>query len=63
MNKQKLGGLVRAGLAAAGGYLVSQGLATDQDAATIANSSEVVTGLITVAAAAVWSWWNKRKAA
>lgn len=63
MNKQKFGGLVRAGLAAAGGYLVSQGLATEADALVITNSAEVVTGLASIAVTAAWSWWTKRKSA
>ena len=47
-----LGGLLRAGIAAAGGYLVQKGLA---DGGVVTQAA----GYAGVAAAAGWSWFNK----
>ena len=54
MDGAQFGGIVRAVLAALGGYLVGQGFV---DQATV----EQVGGSLAVAAAAIWSWWSKRK--
>ncbi len=62
MNKEVLSGLVRAGLASVGGWLVSKGYATSEDAAALATNATALTGAATVIAAAAWSWWSKRNA-
>lgn len=56
MSSVEVGGIVRALAAALGGYLVGQGL-VDAETATILG------GAVTTIAVALWSVWNKRKAA
>ena len=64
MNGAVFGGIIRAALAAAGGWLVSKGFATEEGAASMVNSaSDLLTGLGSVAIAVAWSWWTKRNAA
>jgi|OM-RGC.v1.037257056 hypothetical protein len=55
MNKDQLYGIVRALLAAVGGYLVGQGMLDGATAETIAGAAAT---LVT----AVWSVWAKKKA-
>lgn len=55
MSKDMIWGVVRAILAAAGGYLVAKGMI---DAGTL----ETVLGAIGTIFAAVWSVWAKRSA-
>ena len=54
MDGAQFAGIVRAILAALGGYLVGQGM-LDQTMA------EQVGGALTVLATAGWSWFSKRK--
>lgn len=62
MNGAVFGGLVRAALAAAGGWLVSKGLASESDAAVIIESGvDFVGGLVSIVLTVLWSWWSKRK--
>ena len=56
------GGLVRTGLAAFGGYLVSKGLIDQSGADTLSSNASALTGVATVIGTAVWSWWSKRNA-
>ena len=55
MTQDQVGGIVRALVSAAGGYLVGQGLIDAQTMMTIA-------GGITTVAVAVWSIYSKRPA-
>lgn len=55
-----IGGVVRACLAAIGGYLVNKGLASSEQATTITNSADAIVGVATVLSAAAWSWISKR---
>ena len=62
MNSAVFGGLVRAALAAAGGWLVSKGIASESDAAGLIESgAEFVGGVLSILATVLWSWWSKRK--
>ena len=62
MNGAVFGGLVRAALAAAGGWLVSKGLASESDTAVLIESgAEFVGGVLSIALTVLWSWWSKRK--
>jgi uncharacterized protein (DUF697 family) len=54
MTGEQIGGIVRAILAAVGGYAIGQGWADAELVATVAG------GAATIAAAA-WSFWSKRK--
>jgi hypothetical protein len=54
MNAEQIAGIVRAVVAAIGGYLVGKGIA---DAETIA----AVAGAAATIAAAIWSVYSKRK--
>ena len=56
-----LGGLVRTGLAAAGGYLVSKGLIDQAGAETMSAYASAIAGVAAVLGTAVWSWWSKRR--
>lgn len=59
--KQLLGGFVRTGLSALGGWLVSKGYASADDAGVlVSGGTEIVLGVSTVVATAAWSWWSKR---
>ena len=60
MNKEVLSGIARAGVAAVGGYLVSKGYASSEDAAALATNASALVGAVTVLATAAWSWWSKR---
>lgn len=62
MNKEVLSGLARAGLASVGGWLVSKGYATSEDAANLATNASAVVGAVTILATAAWSWWSKKTA-
>ena len=55
LTAEQVGGIVRAIMAAVGGYAVGQGLTDAETMATIG-------GAVTTLAAAVWSIWAKRKA-
>jgi hypothetical protein len=55
MKTEEIAGLVRALVAALGGYLVGQGLLDSESAMTIG-------GAVTTIAMAVWSIMSKRKA-
>jgi len=55
MTQEQVGGIVRAVVAAAGGYFVGQGLIDAQTMMTIG-------GAVTTIAVAGWSIWSKRKA-
>jgi len=55
MTKEQVGGIVRALLAALGGYFVGQGMLDGATAETIAGAAAT---LVT----AVWSVWAKKKA-
>lgn len=61
--KQLLGGFVRTGLSALGGWLVSKGYASADDAGALASSADVIVGVSAVVVTAAWSWWSKRGAA
>jgi membrane protein DedA with SNARE-associated domain len=62
MNGAVFGGLVRAALAAAGGWLVGEGLASESDAAGLIESgTDFVCGVIGIGVTVLWSWWAKRK--
>lgn len=54
MSNGEIAGVVRALIAAAGGYLVGQGL-IDAETAT------AITGAVTTLAVALWSVYTKRK--
>jgi len=61
MNGAVFGGLVRAALAAAGGWLVGEGVASESDAAGLVESGvEFVGGVLSILATVLWSWWSKR---
>ena len=60
MFKSVVGGMVRTGLSALGGWLLSKGLTTAEGAAAIANGADVIVGVGSVVVAAAWSWYNKR---
>ena len=45
MDKAIIGGIVRAGLASVGGYLVSKGYATSADVETLATNASAVVGV------------------
>jgi len=53
MTHEQFGGIVRAVVAAAGGYFVGQGLIDAQTMMTLG-------GAVTTIAVAGWSVWNKR---
>jgi len=53
MTQEQVGGIVRAVVAAAGGYFVGQGLIDAQTMMTIG-------GAVTTIAVAGWSIWSKR---
>lgn len=53
MTQDQFGGLVRAIVAALGGYVTGKGLA---DEATVL----AVGGAVVTAAIALWSWWTNR---
>jgi hypothetical protein len=55
MTHEQVGGIVRAVVAAAGGYFVGQGLIDAQTMMTIG-------GAVTTLAVAGWSIWSKRSA-
>jgi hypothetical protein len=55
MTQEQVGGIVRAIVAAAGGYFVGQGLIDAQTMMTLG-------GAVTTIAVAGWSIWSKRKA-
>jgi hypothetical protein len=55
MKTEEIAGLVRALVAALGGYLVGQGLLDSESAMTIG-------GAVTTIAMAIWSIYSKRKA-
>ncbi len=55
MTQEQVGGIVRALVAAAGGYFVGQGLIDAQTMMTLS-------GAVTTIAVAGWSIWSKRKA-
>lgn len=62
MNGVKWGGLSRALLSAFGGWLVSKGIVSEEGAQqVIASVTDVLAGLLTIAATVAWSWWSKRK--
>lgn len=62
MKSSVFGGAVRAVLAAAGGWLVGKGVASDSDAAVLIESgAEFVGGVLSIALTVLWSWWSKRK--
>ena len=53
---------MRAVLAAAGGWLVGKGVASESDAAVLIESgAEFVGGVLSIALTVLWSWWSKRK--
>ena len=54
MTQEQVGGIVRALVSAAGGYLVGQGLIDAQTMMTVG-------GAITTLAVAVWSIYSKKK--
>lgn len=53
MQQAEIGGVIRALVAAGGGYFVGQGLVDAETAVTIG-------GAVTTLLVAVWSIWNKR---
>lgn len=55
MNAEQIAGVVRAIIAAAGGYFVGKGMIDGETVATIAGSAATI-------AAAVWSVWSKKAA-
>ena len=55
MTQEQVGGIVRAIVAAAGGYFVGQGLIDAQTMMTLG-------GAVTTLAVAGWSIWSKRSA-
>lgn len=59
--KEVIGGLVRTGLAAAGGWLVSKGYIDAAGAEQLSANASAISGVAAVLGAAVWSWWAKRK--
>ena len=62
MKSSVFGGAVRAVLAAAGGWLVGKGVASESDAAVLIESgAEFVGGVLSIALTVLWSWWSKRK--
>ena len=56
-----LGGLVRTGLAAFGGYLVKQGLVDQGAAETLSSYAPAIAGAAAVQGTAAWSWWSKKR--
>jgi len=54
MTTEQVGGIVRALVAAAGGYFVGQGLIDAETMLTVG-------GAVTTIAVAVWSIWSKKK--
>ena len=54
MTQEQVGGIVRALVSAAGGYLVGQGLIDAETMLTVA-------GAVTTIAVAVWSIYSKKK--
>lgn len=62
MNKEVLSGIARAGLASIGGWLVSKGYATSEDAANLATNANALAGAVAILATAAWSWWSKKTA-
>ena len=56
MTADQVGGIVRALVAAAGGYFVGQGLVDSETMLTLG-------GAFTTIVVAVWSIWSKKKAA
>jgi len=58
-NGAVLGGLVRALLAAGGGWLVNEGVASSEDVETISTNAPTVIGGGLFVATAVWSWLSK----
>jgi hypothetical protein len=56
MSSVEVGGIVRALASALGGYLVGKGMVDAETATTLG-------GAATTIAVALWSVWNKRKAA
>lgn len=56
MTGEQIAGVVRAIVAALGGYLVGQGLTDAETVATVGGAAATL-------AAAAWSIWSKRKAA
>ncbi len=56
MNGEQIAGIVRALVAAAGGYFVGQGYIDAETATTVG-------GAIVTLAVAAWSVWSKKKAA
>lgn len=61
MSKVMLAGIIRACLAAFGGWLVSKGAATSADAAALTSNADAISGVVSVLAAAAWSIWAKVK--
>ena len=62
MKSSVFGGAVRAVLAAAGGWLVGKGVASESDAAVLIESgAEFVGGVLSIALTVLWSCLSKRK--
>jgi len=62
MNGAIFGGIVRTALAAAGGWLVGEGLASESDAAGLIESgTEFVCGFLGITITVIWSWCAKRR--
>jgi len=62
MKSSVFGGAVRAVLAAAVGWLVGKGVASESDAAVLIESgAEFVGGVLSIVLTVLWSWWSKRK--
>lgn len=55
MKSDEVGGIVRALVSAAGGYLVGKGLVDSATATTVGGAAATII-------VAVWSVWSKRKA-
>ena len=60
--KAMIGSVVRAGLAAAAGWLVSKGAASADDAAAIVKQADTIAAGVVFAGTIGWSWWSKKKA-
>jgi len=58
-NGAVLGGLVRALLAAGGGWLVNEGVASMEDVEAISTNGPALVGGGLFVATAVWSWLSK----
>lgn len=56
MTSEEIGGIVRAIVAAIGGYFVGTGVVD-------ANTATTIGGAVATIAVAVWSVWQKKKAA